>query len=52
MKGRDRNKECPCGSGKKWKRCHCDRPSNWVPTIEEMTELFRKEKNEKATVRI
>ncbi len=22
MKGRDRNKQCPCGSGKKWKKCH------------------------------
>jgi hypothetical protein len=22
MEGRDRNKPCPCGSGKKWKDCH------------------------------
>lgn len=22
MHGRDRNKPCPCKSGRKWKRCH------------------------------
>jgi uncharacterized protein YecA (UPF0149 family) len=22
MAGRDRNKPCPCGSGRKWKCCH------------------------------
>ncbi len=25
MKGRDRNRQCPCGSGKKWKKCHPDK---------------------------
>ncbi|MFK0392220.1 SEC-C metal-binding domain-containing protein, partial [Campylobacter jejuni] len=25
MKGKDRNKLCWCGSGKKFKKCHIDR---------------------------
>jgi hypothetical protein len=26
-----RNEPCPCGSGKKYKRCCLDRDSGWVP---------------------
>jgi hypothetical protein len=33
LKGRSRNLQCPCGSGKKWKKCHPYLPPGYVPPI-------------------
>jgi len=48
--GRERNAKCPCGSGKKWKRCHADRASSLAQeayakekrdsTLEELVDLL------------
>jgi hypothetical protein len=48
MKGRDRNKLCWCGSGKKFKRCHLDRDTQpmenpWV-SAEKNRQAFSKKK--------
>jgi uncharacterized protein YecA (UPF0149 family) len=33
MKGKDRNRECPCLSGKKWKKCHPELDEWFVPPV-------------------
>ncbi|BEK27859.1 SEC-C domain-containing protein [Campylobacter jejuni] len=47
MKGKDRNKLCWCGSGKKFKKCHIDRENQSPIRQSDFIEINKKVKNKK-----
>ena len=53
MKGSDRNKKCPCGSGRKWKNCCPNMVIGKKLEIpqEEINDLYRKIMEENSSKR-
>ncbi len=48
MKGSERNKKCPCGSGKKWKKCHPEKEDG-VP--EKVMQFFSRINHDRAILK-
>jgi len=52
MKGRERNQRCPCGSGKKYKKCHENQANIAKDVPAEVREYFCNDANEKKNLQM